>query len=338
MHPPSLLQRLRERKLVQWALAYLAGAWVLFEVSDAVGGHLGWPEVLYRAFLVLLAIGFLVTLVLAWYHGEKGRQRVSGPELLMITVLLLICGGVLYMVRRESQVVEPIDQPAGDMAESDATTLNQLPGIAVLPFANRSDLSSDQYFADGIQDELLTRLQRVPGLRVISRTSSETYRATQLTIPEIGGELGVGYVLEGGVQRAGDQVRITVQLIDAVNDNHLWANTYDQVLTPENLFSIQSEIVGTVAGTLNIELREEERLRAARRSTTDPEALDLYLRGIAEDEADAVPLLEAAIERDPRFVGAHAALAVRLARQYQMGLQRSEEIAATARRAAERAA
>lgn len=109
------------------------------------------------------------------------------------------------------------------------------------------------------------------------------------------------------------------------------------MLNPQNLFDIQSEIVGTVAGALNIELRQEERLRAARRSTMDPEAFDLYLRGITREADDAVPLFQAAIDRDPQFVGAHAALAARLARQYQMGVQRSEEIAERARAAAERA-
>ena len=95
--PDSLLERLKERKLVQWALAYLAGAWVLFEVSDAVGGHLGWPNALYHGLLVLLTIGFFVALVIAWYHGEKGQQRISGPELLMIALLLVITrGGAVF--------------------------------------------------------------------------------------------------------------------------------------------------------------------------------------------------------------------------------------------------
>ena len=140
MPDPSLLQRLKERKLVQWALAYLAGAWVLFEVTDAVGGRWNLPDVFFQGLFVVLVIGFFVTLVLAWYHGEKGRQRVSGPELLMVAALLVIAGGVLSMVGRESRPVQPEDQPASGEVESIAAALNQIPSIAVLPFANRSDL------------------------------------------------------------------------------------------------------------------------------------------------------------------------------------------------------
>jgi serine/threonine-protein kinase len=335
----SLLQRLKERKLVQWALAYLAGAWVISQGIEVFAEPWSISPALQRTIHVLLVIGLFVALVLAWYHGEKGRQRVSGPELLMVAALLVIAGGVLTMLGREPRTVQPEDQPASAEVEDVAEALNRLPGIAVLPFENRSDLSSDQYFTDGIHDELLTRLQRVGGLRVISRTSSDAYRDTDKTIPDIGRELGVGYILEGGVQRAGDRVRIGVQLIDAVNEGHLWADTYDRVLTPDALFEIQSEIVRTVAGELNIELRQEERLRAARRSTTDQEAYELYLRGADRggDYEEAIPLFQQAIERDPGFVGAHVQLARSHAYQYQYRGQRSEERAAAARMAAERA-
>jgi serine/threonine-protein kinase len=338
----SLLERLKERKLVQWAIAYLAGAWVLFEVSDAVGGRLGWPDVLYRGLLVVLAVGFFVTLVLAWYHGEKGRQRVSGPELLMVATLFVIAAGAVSTLGREPGAMQVEEQPASGEVEDVAATLNQLPGIAVLPFANRSGVPDDQYFTDGIQDDLLTRLQRVPGLHVISRTSSDTYRDTDKRIPEIGRELRVGYVLEGSVQRAGDRVHINVQLIDAVSEGHLWGETYDRVLTTENLFDIQSEIVRIVAAELDIELREEERLRAARRTTNDLEAYELYLRGVELSSSRAavkekIPLFQEAIERDTGFVAAHAELAKAHALQYAMRDERSVETAAAARTAAQRA-
>jgi len=216
-----------------------------------------------------------------------------------------------------------------------------LPSIAVLPFANRSGIPDDQYFTDGIQDDLLTHLQRVPGLRVISRTSSDVYRESDKTIPEIGRELNVAYVLEGGVQRASDRVRINVQLVDARNEGHLWAETFDRVLTPENLLDIQSEIVRNLAGELNIALRNVEWVRTARLSTGDLEAFDLYMRGLGLSgegrTEEALAVFEEAVERDPGFVGAYVRLAIDHSTTYQYRGQRSEERASIARWAAERA-
>jgi TolB-like protein/Flp pilus assembly protein TadD len=337
MPESSILQRLRERKLVQWALAYLAGAWVLVEATSLVVDQFGWPQVFARTVTVLAVLGFFVALVLAWYHGEKGRQRVSGPELLMIAALLLIGGIGLSFVDGREDPAAPEGPPTGSEVEDAATVLNRMPGIAVLPFTTRSSVTEDQFFTDGIQDDLLTRLSRVAGLRVTSRTSSDAYRDTNKTAPEIGGELNVEYILEGSVQRAGEQVRINVQLIDTEQDSHIWAEEFDRTLSTENLFDIQSDIVRTVAEYLHVELRNEERLRAVRESTSDPAALDLYLRGRGQGIDEAVASFDAAIERDSAFAGAHAELAVRLAWSYQMGMLRSEEIASKARRAAQRA-
>lgn len=225
--------------------------------------------------------------------------------------------------------------------ESVGEALAQNPAIAILPFNHRSELQSDQYFTDGIQDELLNRLSRVRGLTVISRTSSDTYRDTDKSSPEIGRELGVGYLLKGSVQRAGGNVRIIVQLIDAEADSHIWGDEYDRELSPEILFDIQSEIVEMIAGELDIKLREEERLIAAQRWTTDLEAFELYLRGrelpTARAYEEKVRLLEEAIDRDPGFVVAHSELAMAHADQYQSRGERSEEMAAAAWAAADSA-
>jgi serine/threonine-protein kinase len=254
----------------------------------------------------------------------------------MVAALLVVAGGVLSMVGRQVQPVQPEGQLAdegGDFAE----VLSRQPGIAVLPFENRSDLSSDQYLTDGIQDELLTRLSRVPGLRVPSRTSIEDYRDIQRRlIPEIGRDLNVGYVLEGSVQRAGDQVRIIAQLIDVQTEDHIWSEVFDRVVSTENLFEVQSEIVRTVADSMNVELREEEQLRAARRSTSNSEAYDLFLRGLASRGQEGLDLLRGAVERDPGFVGAQAELARRLSDRNWAGVRLEEEKEA-ARVAAERA-
>jgi TolB-like protein/Tfp pilus assembly protein PilF len=336
----SVFDRLKERKLFQWALAYMAGAWVVFEVGDAVGGRWQLPDVLFQGLSVLLAIGFVVTLILAWYHGEKGRQTVSGPELLMIGLLLAIGGGVISMLGPAGRTVSIDPDPSSGKVEGDLAILSRLPGLAVLPLANRSGLAEDQYFADGIHDDLLTLLQRLPGLRVVSRTSTEAYRDTDKTVTAIGRELRVDYVLEGGVQRGGDRVRINLQLIDAHEDVHLWADSYDRALTPESLLEVQSDVVRNVTRELDVVLREEDLQRTARRMTRDPEAYDLFIRGREArnrgEPREAAELQERAVAEDPGFLAAFAEAAQVHALVYQA--ERTPERAEAARRAAERAA
>lgn len=183
------------------------------------------------------------------------------------------------------------------------------PRIALLPFENRSSLEEDAYFTDGVHDELLTRLQRIEGLDVISRTTVEAYRETEMTVPGIGRELGVGYVLEGAVQRAGAQVHITVRLVDASTDRQVWGETYRRALTKPALFEVQSEIVQTVANEMHVTLLEDERARANRRGTGDMRAYELFLRARSMSHREAIPLLEEAVKRDPDFLAAHARLA-----------------------------
>jgi TolB-like protein/Tfp pilus assembly protein PilF len=335
----SFFDRLKERKLFQWALAYVAGAWVVFEVGDVVGGRWQVPDVLFQALSILLAIGFVVTLILAWYHGEKGRQRVSGPELLMIGLLLAIAGGVVSMLGPADRSASPEQDPSSGAMESESAILGRLPGLAVLPLANRSGLREDQYFADGIHDDLLTLLQRLPGLRVVSRTSTETYRDTDKNVTTIGRELRVDYVLEGGVQRGSDRVRINLQLIDAHEDVHLWADSYERALTPESLLEVQSDVVRNVTRELDVVLREEDLARTARRMTRDPEAYDLFIRGRdawnGGEGREAAELQERAVVEDPGFLAAFAAAAQAHAALYQA--ERTPERAEAARRAAERA-
>lgn len=177
MPSPSLLQRLKKRKLVQWAVAYLAGAWVLFEVSDAVGGRWNLPDVLFQGLFVLLPIGFFIILVLAWYHGEKGRQRVSGPELLMVAALMVVAGVALSSLDRGGE-----DSPSPEPSEA-AVVEDDRPSIAVLPFENFSPDSADDYFADGMQEEITSKLAIISGLSVRGRSSVMQHRENR---PPIG--------------------------------------------------------------------------------------------------------------------------------------------------------
>ena len=214
----DVLQRLRERKLVQWALAYIAAAFALIQVLDIVGQRFAWPEPVMRFAIVALGVGFFLMLVLAWYHGERGRQRVNGTELLILALLLGIGGLAIFKLA---------PQPAGKPQASDKTASSSaIPrkSIAVLPFDSLSEDKDNAYFASGMQDMILTKLAGIGDLKVISRTSTEKYKSHPDNLKDIGRELGVATLLEGSVQKSGKDVLINVQLIDAATDNHLWAH------------------------------------------------------------------------------------------------------------------
>ena len=310
-----MLERLKERKLVQWALAYLAGAWVLLQVLDVLGDTYAWPSDLLRSIPVLLAIGFLAALVLAWYHGEKGQQRVSGPELLMISALLVIASAAVTFVRGDANVARGGGSSATQAPTTTPTAAAPLQrSVAVLPFTNLSESKENEYFSDGITEAILTNLAKVSDLKVISRTSVMQYKGTRKPLRQIGQELGVAHVLEGSVQRAGDRVRITAQLINARTDEHLWAENYDREL--KDIFAIQSEIAEQIAGALRTRLSAAERNRLATIPTSDSEAYELYLKGrffwnqqTKADRRRALGLYQQALQRDSAFALVYAGLA-----------------------------
>jgi serine/threonine-protein kinase len=309
MPDPVLLRRLRERKLVQWALAYLAGAFVVFQAVEVMAEPWSISVGLQRSIHVLLLFGLLVTLVLAWYHGEKGQQRVSGPELLWVIGLLVLTGGALSLVRASG--------PASAPAPS-ARTVDPRPSLAALPFANLSPEATDAYLADGIHDEILAHLAKISGLRVVSRTSVMEYREAEKNLTTIASELGVGAILEGSVQRAGNRIRVSAQLIDAGVDEHLWGETFDEELSLESLFGMQVEIAQRIASALRAELTPAETARLETRPTQHLGAYQAYLRGrhflhlphfTVENLTRALQEFERAVALDSTFALAHAELA-----------------------------
>jgi TolB-like protein/Tfp pilus assembly protein PilF len=291
-------------------------------VSSILGDQFDWPTFVQRSITVLLAFGFLVTLVLAWYHGEQGRQRASGVEVVMIAGIFVVAGAAIALVRGGGEASAPDgprEEPAAVVAAS----------IAVLPFENLSGGEEAQPFTDGLHDDLLTQLVKIGGLKVISRTSVLGYRDSPKSIGEIAEELGVATVLEGGVQRAADRVRINVQLIDARTDAHLWAETYDRDLTAANLFEIQREIALEIARTLQARLTAEERERLAEIPTENLAAYEHYLRGrdffqrslVLTDARAAVREFQAAVDADPAFADAWARLSIaRSTLSFEFGL------------------
>jgi TolB-like protein/Flp pilus assembly protein TadD len=306
----SFLSRLRERKLAQWALAYLAGAWLIFEATEVLAGPWNLSPTFQRGVHLVLGIGFFIILVLAWYHGEKRRQRVSGPELLIIAGLLAVAGVIVTVLAPTDEAANPSASPGPREPE------RLLPAVAVLPFDNISPNPGDAYFADGMQEEIITQLQKVTGIVVISRTSTMRYREDPPPVPEIAAQLGVDFILEGSARKAGDRVRLTVQLIEAESDAHLWAEEYDRDLTAGDLFEIQSDLALRITGALTGELSAEEKERIERPPTLNLEAHDEYFRGRYEWNrrtpdgfSAAIQHFQRATELDSTFAHAYAGLA-----------------------------
>jgi TolB-like protein/Tfp pilus assembly protein PilF len=308
---PSLLQRLKERKLFQWALAYLAGAWLVFQGIEVLAEPWNLSEAVQRTIHVLLGIGFIVTLVLAWYHGEKGRQKASGIELLILAGILVIAGAAVALLGRGD---DSGGEPDAEQAGAASSVINPK-SVAVLPFANLSADPDNEYFSDGITSDIINRLAKVADLQVIARTSVMQYKATQKPIRQIGRELRVATIVEGEVQRLGGRVRINAQLIDADTDLHLWADTYDRELTAEDIFEMQSEIAQQIAEALQAEFSPSERARVEKGLSTDLEAYNLYLRGLyfwgkftEQGIRASIDYYRQAIEADPGFAEAYVGL------------------------------
>ncbi|MBS0462271.1 MAG: hypothetical protein JSS41_07335 [Proteobacteria bacterium] len=332
-------QRLRERKLVQWALAYVAAAFALIQVLDVVAQRFGWPDQLEKLLIVALAVGFFVTLVLAWYHGEKGAQSVTRRELVVLAVVLAAGGGVLWHFGHAPGAAAEsagVAQTATAAAASDKS-------IAVLPFENLSADKDNAYFADGMQDEILTKLAKIAALRVISRTSTQRYASHPDDPRLIAQQLGVANLLEGSVQKAGNVVHVNVKLIRAADGRQLWGESYDRTL--DNIFGVEGEVAQAVADALKAQLTGAEKHVVAEKGTQNPAALDAFLRGRALDNygltfsgsAHAIDFYQQAVREDPGYAQAWAILAEAMASMYQNGADVRRSTPAAIRAAADTA-
>ena len=250
--------------------------------------------------------------------SRSSRQALSSRLLVSLVVLALALGYIAF----DKFVLDPVeDEQLAQSARQEGHTAARTEShddnsIAVLPFDNRSSREEDQFFTDGIHDDLLATIAKIGSMKVISRTSVMEYRDTIKKIPQIAQELGVANILEGGIQRSGNQVRINVQLIDAATDEHLWAEIYDRELTAANLFAVQSEITKKIAAALQAELSTDEQRRIDARPTDNLQAYELYLRGryLWQRRGDqnirhAITLFEQATELDPQFARAWSSLA-----------------------------
>jgi TolB-like protein len=302
----SVLSRLRERKVVQWSLAYVAGAWGLLQGLAYLSATFEWPGPLQRLATIAVAIGLPISIVLAWYHGDRGQQRATRVEIAILTLLVLLGAGLLWFYQRTAKP-SAVAQPAAVAAS--ATRADDR-SIAILPFVNMSSDHEQEYFADGLSEELLNLLAQVPQLRVIARTSSFSFKGRSVDIATIARQLNVSHVLEGSVRRSGDELRITAQLIRASDSSHLWSQTYDRHVS--DVFQIQDEIAAAVVDQLKIKLLGE----SPKSRATDPDAYALFLQArelgrqsTAAGFEQSIALYQQALSIDPGYAAAWANIA-----------------------------
>jgi len=348
----SFFDELKRRNVIRVGIAYVVVAWLIMQFADVVLNNIEAPGWVFQVIMLLLAAGLPLALIFAWAfemtpEGLKKEKDVDRSQSitpmtgkkLNNTILVLMALAIAYLLfdkfsgpaqpgtdhfsqqtssqttgANEKSALSPVEAIAQASNEAKPTVSRQ--SIAVLPFDNRSRNVDDEYFTEGIHDDLLTNLARIASLKVISRTSVNQYKETEKTIPQIAEELGVATVMEGAVQRSGNTVRINVQLIDAETDEHLWAEIFDRELTTENLFTIQSEISQRIANALEATLSPEETQRLNDFPTQSMEAYNAYLRGRqllpqrnTKDLAKAMESFEQAVELDPEFALAWVGIA-----------------------------
>jgi TolB-like protein/Flp pilus assembly protein TadD len=352
----NFFAELKRRNVYKVAITYAVVAWLLVQAASILLPTFEAPAWVMKALVVFLAFGFVISVMISWAFEAtpEGLKRTEDvPQdvaaklptwsrrkfaTFVIIVALLAAGLLALNLFRSKPNARSTTALAPSIPEK---------SIAVLPFESLSDDKSNAYFADGVQDEILTDLAKLADLKVISRTSVMQYKtAATRNLREIGQLLGVAHVLEGSVQRIANKVRVNAQLIDARNDAHLWAQTYDRDLA--DVFAIQSEIAQTIAQQLQAHLSPNEKAEIAKAPTNDPLAYDLYLRARQLDDMandpdakgsllQGISLLEEAVRRDPKFLRAYCLMCETHLDLYWTGAEHTEQRREMARVALQKA-
>lgn len=331
---------------------YAAGSWIILQIVDVLADNVGLPAWVFTLALILLIVGLPIVGFTAYFHSSAGKAEPDESEATQTARSLLtwknaMLGGLgalaLWGIVAAVWMMTGSSSPtaSGDDPEARRT-------LAILPLEIRAASvdggDETSIFADGMHDDLLTQLSRIPALRVTSRTSVEEFRGTDLNIRDIAERLGVSFIVEGAVDRVGDRVRINVQLIDAATDEHVWADTYDETMTLENLFAIRDRLTRQIASALQASLSPEVEAKLAQRPTENPEAFEAYTRGrhlwtrgARPDVEQAIVLFERAVELDPQFAAAHAAIAAAHVRLIEFGFVPMSRGVPPARAAVDRA-
>jgi TolB-like protein/Flp pilus assembly protein TadD len=333
----SVWGELKRRNVVRVAIAYAVVAWLLLQVADVVLGNIGAPAWLFQAILLVLVIGFPVALIFAWAfeltpEGLKKEKHVDRSQSIspvtdrrldFIIIGVLVVALALFSIERF--VLLPARTPAIDAANEIAVTDVQQ-SIAVLPFVNMSSDPEQEYFSDGLSEEILNLLAKIPNVKVIARTSSFAFKGENDDVRVIGQTLGVKTVLEGSVRKSGNQIRITAQLIDVSDGAHIWSETYDRTMT--DIFAIQDDVAAAIIGALQIHVGVNP---TRGRPTENTEAYTLFLKAralLADNKWVAAEApLQRAIELDPNFAEAYELLA----RIYWSDLEQQQALDAAAR-------
>jgi len=321
VNPSHFLAELKRRNVYKVAVAYIVAGWALSQGIAQVLPVFDVPNWAIRLIVVLVIIGLPVALVLAWAFEitPEGIKRTEMADRMPAAargkkhtwIYIVVVGAIvsitLFFLGRYSAI-------SGAPRHSEAATEMPQKSIALLPFDNLSRDPDNAYFAEGVQDEILTRLAKVADLKVISRTSTQHFKSVPENLPQIAKQLGVTNILEGSVQKAKDQVRVNVQLINALTDAHLWAEIYDRKLT--DIFSVESDIAKTIADTLQAKLTGSEQTAMSKKPTENSVAYELYLKGrffwskrTGNDLKTAANYFQQAIDADPSYASAYAGLA-----------------------------
>jgi len=331
MNLEKFFTELKRRNVYKVAVAYAVVAWLLIQVATQVFPFFEVPNWAVRLVVLLIVIGFPIALVIAWAFEltPEGLKRTEVADaapaprsrsrawIYVVLIAGALSAGLFFLGRFTASTKQSL--PAEVPSKS----------IAVLPFDNLSSDKENAYFASGIQDEIITRLAKIADLKVISRTSTQQYQSKPGNLAEIAKQLGVANILEGSVQKAADQVRVNVQLIQVASDSHLWADTYDRKLV--DIFVVESEVAKAIADALQAKLTGGEQQALAVKPTNNSEAYDAYLRGLAlevrasspTDSEKVVGFYERAVQLDPAFALAWARLSRANAQLYFGGLDKT---------------
>src|SRR6267143_5403211 len=333
MDPATFLTELKRRKVYRVAVAYAIVAWLLIQAASILFPTFEAPPWVMKVFVTAVILGLPVALILAWAfeltpEGIRREEEVAPreskePKAGRKWTAIIVAAAVLAAALLAFQFARTRKPATAELPKQTAPAGNTDKSVAVLPFENLSSDKENAFFAQGIQDEIITTLSRIGGLRVISRTSTARYSSAPENLPEIARQLRVSNVLEGSVQKAGDRVHINVQLIRANDDAHLWAQSYDRQLT--DIFGVEAEVAKSIADSLQATLSPQEKARVETKPTTNADAYVLYLRArdyqtrpdnLLQDFKAAIDLYEQAIKLDPNFALAHARLSAAMSNVY----------------------
>jgi TolB-like protein/Flp pilus assembly protein TadD len=356
MNPRHFVSELRRRNVYKVAVAYAVVAWLVIQVATQVFPFFEIPNWAVRLVVLLLILGFPVALILSWAfeitpEGIKRESEIgpdksithhTGRKIVALTIVLGVAAAGLLafqLLRSKSPSAAGVLPSTASSAPVDIPSKS----IAVLPFDNLSDDKSNAYFAEGIQDEILTRLSKIAALKVISRSSTQKYKSSPDNLREVGKQLGVAHLLEGSVQKIASAVHINVQLIRAATDEHVWAESYNRKL--DDVFGVEGEVASAIADQLNAKLSGTEQKAVTEKPTQNTAAYDAYLRGLAIEHTQygyeayqrAARDYVEAVQLDPNFAFAWARLAVLRSFLFFNAVDQNTNTAGAVKEAADRA-